>query len=139
MKKRKRNAAPRCPYCGSTAILRSADGIYLNNHKNTMLYVCKKYPVCDSYVRVHPGTDIPMGTMANGRLRRLRTEAHWKFNQLYARGLMTKSDAYQWLADITSAPLSEAHIGLFGEYYCNKVITESSKLLGEQTQRRTQM
>jgi hypothetical protein len=90
MKKKNRNAAPRCPYCGSTAILRSADGIYLNNHNNTMLYVCKKYPICDSYVRVHPGTHIPMGTMANGKLRRLRTEAHWKFDQLYERGLINR-------------------------------------------------
>ena len=101
-----------------------------------MLYVCKKYPICDSYVRVHPGTRIPMGTMANGKLRRLRTEAHWKFDQLHERGLMTKSDAYQWLADLVAAPLSQAHIGMFGEYYCNKVITESSRLLGEQTQHR---
>ena len=138
MKKKNRNAAPRCPYCGSTAILRSADGIYLNNHNNTMLYVCKKYPICDSYVRVHPGTRIPMGTMANGKLRRLRTEAHWKFDQLHERGLMTKSDAYQWLADLVAAPLSQAHIGMFGEYYCNKVITESSRLLGETAQQHIQ-
>ena len=33
LKKKKRKAVPRCPYCGSTAILRSADGIYANNPK----------------------------------------------------------------------------------------------------------
>ena len=89
LKKKNRNAAPRCPYCGSPAILRSADGIYINNSKKTMLYVCKKYPLCDSYVRVHPGTNIPMGTLANGTLRRLRREAHKKFDQLHKLGLMT--------------------------------------------------
>ena len=47
----------RCPYCGSPAVLRSADGIYRDNSKNTMLYVCKNYPACDSYVRVHTGTN----------------------------------------------------------------------------------
>ena len=139
MKKKNRNAAPRCPYCESPAILCSADGIYINNPKKAMLYVCKKYPLCDSYVRVHPGTNIPMGTLANGTLRRLRREAHKKFDQLHELGLMTKADAYQWLADLIAAPLSEAHIGLFGEYYCNKVIAESSKMLSKHTQHGTQM
>ena len=40
--------APRCPYCGSHTILRSADGIYRENARNDMLYVCKNYPACDS-------------------------------------------------------------------------------------------
>ena len=42
---------------------------------------------------------------------------------------MNKQDAYQWLADIISAPMSEAHIGHLGEYYCRQVIEESKKLL----------
>ncbi len=42
---------------------------------------------------------------------------------------MSKQDAYQWLADILAAPLSEAHIGYLGEYYCKEVIRESRKLL----------
>lgn len=41
-KKRKgiNNAPTRCPYCGGTVIYRSADGIYKDNSRNTMLYVC---------------------------------------------------------------------------------------------------
>ena len=57
----------RCPYCGSPAVLRSADGIYRDNSKNTMLYVCKNYPACDSYVRVHTGTNIPVGVLCAER------------------------------------------------------------------------
>ena len=34
----------RCPYCGSSVIYRSADGIYRDNPKHTMLYVCSRYP-----------------------------------------------------------------------------------------------
>ena len=34
----------RCPYCGSTVVYRSTDGIYHENKKGTMLYVCSKYP-----------------------------------------------------------------------------------------------
>ena len=128
-KKRAQNNAPRCPYCGSHSILKSADGIYRRNDQNTMLYVCSRFPACDSYVRVHPGTKIPVGTMANRELRALRNEAHRNFDQLHKRGLMSKEDAYHWLASVLAAPLGQAHIGYLGEYYCRQVIEESKKVL----------
>ena len=134
-KKRAQSLAPRCPYCGSHSVLRSADGIYRCNDKKTMLYVCSKYPVCDSYVRVHPGTKIPVGTMANRDLRALRNEAHRNFDQLHKQGLMSKEDAYLWLAAILAAPLGQAHIGYLGEYYCRQVI-EASKQQLENAKRR---
>lgn len=43
--------------------------------------------------------------------------------------MMSKQDAYLWLANLLQVPLSKAHIGFLGEYYCNEVITESKKLL----------
>ena len=118
-----------CPYCGSRTELRSADGIYHDNREGTMLYVCKNYPRCDTYVRVRPGTTEPIGTLANGRLRALRTEAHRSFNQLYERGIMTKREAYEWLSQMMGLPMAKTHIGLMGEYYCELVIQESKKLL----------
>ena len=119
----------RCPYCGSSVVFRSADGIYQENNRGTMLYVCSHYPECDAYVRVHEGTKAPVGTMANHDLRALRNTAQHFFDQLYKTGIMTKESAYQWLANIIQAPLSEAHIGYLGEYYCKQVIEESRKLL----------
>ena len=119
----------RCPYCGAPVVFRSADGIYKDNHLNAMLYVCSKYPKCDAYVRVHEGTKIPVGTLANKELRNLRRTAHLYFDQLYQSGLMTKDAAYQWLSDMLCTPPSEAHIGRLGEYYCKEVIRESKKLL----------
>ena len=121
-----------CPYCGSRTELRSADGIYHDNKDDTMLYVCKNYPRCDTYVRVIPGTTQPMGTLANGPLRALRIEAHRSFDQLYTSGIMTRSEAYQWLSDMIGLPLKKAHIGDMGEYYCRLVIEESGKLVKAQ-------
>ena len=119
----------RCPYCGAPVVYRSADGIYRENHLNAMLYVCSKYPKCDAYVRVHEGTKIPVGTLANKELRNLRRTAHLYFDQLYQTGLMTKDAAYEWLSVLLCTPPSEAHIGHLGDYYCKKVIEESKKLL----------
>ena len=136
-KKNTNNTALRCPYCGGTVVYRSAEGIYKDNSKGAMLYVCSHYPKCDAYVRVHPGTKIPMGTMADHRLRALRNTAHKHFDKLHKGGYMTRQEAYMWLASLISAPLSQAHIGYLGEYYCNLVITESDKLLkGKQAMRR---
>ena len=133
MKKRKRKGFDirkmRCPYCGGSVVLRSADGIYKDNKKGMQLYVCKNYPECDSYVRVHAGTNVPVGTMANHELRTLRRTAHYYFDQLYVNGIMSKQDAYVWLANLIHVPLSEAHIGYLGEYYCKQVIEESKKEL----------
>lgn len=126
----------RCPYCGGRVELRSADGIYHENAHNAMLYVCTNYPECDAYIRVLPGTTIPVGTMANRQLRSLRRQAHESFDLLHKNGIMTKEDAYCWLAGMLGAPLSQAHIGYLGDYYCKTVIEESQKLLQKQAPRR---
>jgi len=128
-KKEKDYSRMRCPYCKSPIVYRSADGIYKENSRNTMLYVCSRYPECDAYVRVHTGTRIPVGTLANHELRRLRREAHQHFDRLHLSGVMSKQDAYRWLADLIGSPMSEAHIGHMGEYYCRLVIDKSRELL----------
>ena len=119
----------KCPYCGSAVHLRSADGIYKENSSNTRLYVCSRYPLCDAYVRVHPGTTTPVGSLANPRLRALRVQTHRQFDKLHETGLMTKKDAYGWLAHMLQSPMSQAHIGYLSEYYCSLIIEESGKLL----------
>ena len=94
-----------------------------------MLYVCKRYPLFDAYVRTHPGTNRPVGTLANRELRSLRREAHRYFDRLYLSGMMSKEQAYEWLAHLIQAPMSEAHIGCLGEYYCRQVIDASRTML----------
>ncbi len=141
-KKRKLQLIPgvksgRCPYCGSTVILRSAEGIYRDNPNDTMLYVCSKYPECDTYIRVQPGTKRAMGSLANGGLRALRREAHQYFDRLHLSGVMSRKEAYEWLAGVLQSPMSQTHIGYLGEYYCRQVIAESRKLM--ENRQRAQM
>lgn len=119
--------APRCPYCGSHTILRSGDEIYRENTRGEMLYVCKNYPACDSYVRTQRGTNIPLGTVANRELRELRAEAHRQFDKLYKRGYMSKHDAYQWLSGVLGVSAKDAHIAYLNVLSCNLVIREAKK------------
>jgi len=119
----------RCPYCDSHVVLRSADGIYKKNSADTMLYVCARYPVCDAYVRILPSTNQPAVSLADGELRALRWEAHQYFDRLYLSGIMTRKEAYVWLAGSLQIPMSQTHIGHLGKYYCRQVIEESKRLL----------
>ena len=58
MKKKTKKAntkkQPRCPYCGSVAHLRPASEIYGDPNHPGKLYVCSRYPVCNSYVATYP-------------------------------------------------------------------------------------
>lgn len=128
-RKRKANNALRCPYCGSSTRIVPATGILPASSKVTHLLTCSNFPRCDSYVCMHQGTNKPMGTIANGDLRKLRQQAHIHFNKLYQTGVMSRDDAYAWLADKIWVPRSEAHIGCLSEHNLHLIIAESQKLL----------
>ena len=80
-----------CPYCGAKASLRPASAVYGTATKvpDSYLYVCDRYPRCDSYVGAHKRTKEPMGTLANGDLRNKRIQAHKAFDWMWKSGLMT--------------------------------------------------
>lgn len=114
----------KCPYCGSRALLRPASVVYgpKADDPAAPYYVCARYPVCNSYVAAHKKTELPMGTLADGTLRRKRIEAHRSFDRLWISGLMTKKQAYRWLQAKLDLPEQEAHIGKFSLFRCEEVI-----------------
>ena len=94
-----------------------------------------RYPECDAYVRVQPGTAIPLGTLANGDLRALRRETHHYFDKPSPEGRMTKQEAYRWLANFLQAPQSQAHIGYLGGVHLQ---AGALRLQGDAGERRRQ-
>lgn len=116
-------------HCGRPAVLRKAEEVCRTRREGEMAYVCSGYPACNSFVLAHPKTMEPMGSLAGPELRRLRFEAHRQFDQLHKTGIMTKRQSYEWLAQVVHAPMSHAHIGHLGEYYCKEVIRESKAIL----------
>ena len=112
----------KCPYCGSKLLLKNSNEVYNNSKYYGKMWVCKNYPKCDSYVGCHKDTDIPLGRPANKRLRTLKKEAHRWFDPIWKSGLMTRKEAYRWLADMLHIDCEECHIGLFDIKQCQKVI-----------------
>lgn len=100
----------RCEYCGRPAVLRPASEIYHDAHRKGYVYACSNYPECNSYVSTIPGTKTPMGTLANAELRQKRIKAHEAFDQIWQNGILSRDQAYRWIADIFCLPLYRAHI-----------------------------
>lgn len=118
----------RCPYCGSLASKRHASVVYGEKaSKNSFLYICDRYPKCNSYVAAHRDSGLPMGTLANESLRKKRIAAHKALNKICNKGFMTKEQVYIWLQSKFSMTEKQMHIGNFDEYYCNQVIFECNK------------
>ena len=119
---RKGKQYPICPYCNGKSEIRSLRDVTGSENAMGYVFVCRHYPACDSYVKMNEQTGKPLGTMANKQLRSLRIEAHRQLYRLYADGSMSRNEAYEWMASVMNIPRQEAHIGLFQEYYCRKVI-----------------
>ena len=117
-----------CPYCGSLVTKRAASYVYGKNAKpDTFLYVCDRYPACDSYVAAHTKSGLPMGTPANKTLRNKRIAAHKALDKIWENGYMTKEQVYIWLQAKLDMPANVMHIGKLNEYYCNRIIYECNR------------
>lgn len=72
----------KCPYCGSPAPLQNSKLIYKGRDYGLM-YICSKYPECDTYVGCNKVSGKPNGTLANKELRELRKKARTAFEALF--------------------------------------------------------
>ncbi len=126
---KKRKKTVKCPYCGHVAVLRPKASLREDFTGDEWVYVCSRYPECDSYVGVIPGTKEPMGTLANPSLRAKRIEAHKVLGKIWKSGLMSRKDAYRWLRESLGMKESQAHIALFSDYLCGQTIERCRGLL----------
>lgn len=106
-----------CPYCGGRAFLQDSKVIY-GVVSFGLVYTCQNYPACNTYVGVHHGTTIPLGTLAGPRLRALRRACHAAFDPFWETQPVSRSTAYTWLKNFMNFTDRDAHIGEFNEEEC---------------------
>lgn len=105
-----------CRYCGGAVRVAENKIIYRKNYgKWPWVYYCGS---CYAYVGMHPYTDIPLGTLANKELSALRVWAKTPFNQIWKSNIMTRRQAYSWLASEMGRSVDECHFGWFDEDDC---------------------
>jgi hypothetical protein len=80
-------------------------------------YLC---PDCFAYVGLHPGTDLPLGTLADKPLRSARNRCKQPFERIWREGHMTRNAAYAWLTRQLGIQAHECHFGLFDAERCEQ-------------------
>ncbi len=118
-----------CPYCKNDMVLVNASFVFPAG-KGGYMWVCSLYPYCDTYVSAHRGTDVPVGTPANTKLRRLRILLHRVFDPIWETGKMTRDSAYNWLSSTMGISIKDCHIGMFNEEQCTRAIEQIKKFKG---------
>lgn len=111
-----------CPYCGGKVECVNNSSIYRGREYGEWpwVYMCENK---DAYVGLHPFTNIPLGTLADKKLRKLRINAKYAFfKNMLRSGVKTRKEAYPILAKALNIPEGEAHFGWFGVDECKKVI-----------------
>lgn len=117
-----------CPYCNSNVKLENSLKIYGKDYG--LVYICEKYPVCDSYVGCHPGSKKPLGRLADKQLRIWKSNAHAYFDWLWKKKIKkekcskryARTKAYSWLSKQLNIDPKDCHIGMFDIELCKRVI-----------------
>lgn len=84
---------------------------------------CQRFPDCDITHSVHKASLQPMGTPADQATRRARMRVHAAFDTFWRERVMTRRDAYRWLANQLGLSEDECHIGLFDLKACEEALT----------------
>ena len=115
------SAPARC-HCGAGAVLRDTRQVWPSLRPVQPLWLCSRYPACDSYVRCHPDTTVPMGSLAGPRLRKLRGKAHEVFDPLWREGgaVIDRGMAYVIAGRVMG--IEDLHIGQMSERQCLRFI-----------------
>jgi len=108
---------PICPYCREDTVL--VDSIEVHSRSYGYLWLRDR---CDARVGCHKGTQHPLGTPANEELRALRAAVHAALDFSWKKQVMTRSGVYLWLSEELDIPFSDAHVGVFNEQTCRRVI-----------------
>lgn len=110
-----------CQYCKQPAELVTGNRIYPNRPEFAKLKFWRCTD-CDARVGCHPGTRNPLGSLANGKLRKLRSRVHDDFDWIWKHGHMKQNEAYSWLASRLDITVKSCYIGKFNEKLCEKAI-----------------
>lgn len=115
-----------CPYCGQKPQLIGSKDIYGDGEDYGRLWACL---ACQAWVGCHPGTQRPLGRLANADLRTWKREAHNWFDPLWKKKMEqgfkkyeARNSAYQWLADSMGIAKDLCHIGMFDVDQCKVVV-----------------
>jgi len=130
-----------CPHCFDHSTGKPYGNIDIVNNEEIYgrsygewpwVYQCQQ---CEAYVGIHPFTNIPLGTLADGPTRQARKRCKEPFENLHRSGRMTRREAYQQLADKMGIPVERCHFGWFDIDQCNQAAEAARSIFLESTRK----
>ncbi len=121
-----------CPYCLNKVEKVTGKEIYFGRFPDLdskIFYQCKP---CKAHVGCHPGTDIPLGRLANPELRKWKMQAHASFDPIWKSGPLKRGEAYALLSKTLEIPEEQCHIGMFDVDMCMRVVVEAVPMMMKQ-------
>lgn len=116
-----------CNFCDGEVDFVDNAVIYGRSYgKQPMVYRCNG---CGAYVGAHPGTNIPLGTLADGKLREARKRAHSAFDHIWKNKGKSRGAAYRWLSEKLGVQRHACHIAWFDAATCARVVEFSTQYL----------
>lgn len=112
---------PDCNYCNQPAELVTGADIYPHRKDLASKRFWRCSP-CAAWVGCHPGTDKPLGRLANAELRTAKQAAHAAFDPIWRSGDVHRGVAYRSLAKKLGLSIEQCHIGMFDIAMCRRVV-----------------
>lgn len=105
-----------CPECGSLLELKESK-LY-----SKPVWCCTGYPKCRVKHSAH-SDGRPMGVAGTRSESKARIRAHKEFDALWGDGIMSRGEAYEWLALSMGLRKADCHLARFSEQECDLVIS----------------
>lgn len=128
-----------CRYCQQPAVLAHFhNAAYPYRSDYGPVWTCTP---CLAWVGCHPGTDKPLGGLANAELRAAKQAAHAAFDPIWHSKLQlsqcskrkVRNASYAWLAIQLGLPTKQCHIGFMSLEECRKVVEVCSAVINKVT------
>ena len=116
---RERSLPPTCPYCHCLASFYPDGGLVLPVRDIGPVWLCRD---CAAWIGCKPNTNVPLGRLADGILRRAKIEARKAFDPIWQTGRLSRREADKWLARQLRIKVSQCDFNLFNLGQCVRVI-----------------
>lgn len=120
---------PICPYCQKPSEKCTGKEVYPHMRDLWKKVMFRCVP-CKAWVGCHPGSEVPLGRLADAQLRKAKGAAHKAFDDLWHRKMerdgvsqgTARAAAYIWLGEQMGIKPEACHIGMFDGAQCDQVV-----------------
>tara|TARA_R110002020_G_scaffold412583_2_gene622134 strand:- start:22 stop:501 length:480 start_codon:yes stop_codon:yes gene_type:complete len=131
-------APTECPCCTDWLTDEPSIHIEIVSHEDLYGEIMGEWPwvyqcmTCEAYVGLHPFTNIPLGTLADGPIRQARKTHKQPFESLWVNGgKLSRREAYSRLAEKLGIKIEVCHFAMFDVGMCEKAAQASREIFLE--------